>query len=59
MKNTISDKKCLRFMMLPVYNQFTNTWIIETEDGSLKKISNEHYYQWFKKFKTRYDVDDK
>ena len=44
-------------MMLPVFNQITNTWLIQNEDGSFKEISNEEYLKMFQ-IKTRYDGGD-
>lgn len=49
-------------MILPMYNQFDDTWRIDNEDGTFSTVSNEEYQKLYSPyrdmFKTRYDESD-
>jgi len=39
----------------PIYDPYTQTWIIDNRDGTTKVISQEEYDNTMRTFKTRYD----
>ena len=50
------DKKDdLKMVVLPIYDIYTDEWLIQLEDASFKRISHEEYKKLYV-FKTRYDV---
>lgn len=46
----------IKIIVLPVYNPYTDTWLIQLEDDDFKEISNEEYEKLYH-FKTRYDEE--
>lgn len=46
-------------MILPIYNPYDETWLIDNEDGTFSTVTNEEYQKLYSPyrdmFKTRYD----
>jgi len=55
MENKKDDTK---MVILPIYDISWDEWIIQLEDGSVKRITHEEYKKLYV-FKTRYDVENK
>jgi hypothetical protein len=55
MENKKDDTK---MVILPVYDISCDEWIIQLEDGSVKRITHEEYKKLYV-FKTRYGVEKK